>query len=140
MTRREESFGVVPLSREHGHWEVFLIQHQGSRYWGFPKGHAEENETPIQAALRELKEETNLECVRILKEEPFMEQYQFLINGERVLKRVFYFAAEVAGRVELQTAEINDGLWIPIPEAVEKVTHPEGKAILAAVAKILPQV
>ncbi len=135
--RREESFGVIPLSKEKGRWEVFLIQHRGGRYWGFPKGHAEQDETPLEAALRELKEETNLECLHVLRDEPLMEQYQFLIEGKRVFKRVLYFIAEVTGQVQLQTEEINGGVWLPVSDGIEKVTHPEGKAILAEVANIL---
>ena len=30
----------------------------GDGYWGFPKGHLEEGENPIQAAIREVQEET----------------------------------------------------------------------------------
>ena len=133
--RQDESFGIVPLSKKKGHWEVFLIQHRGARYWGFPKGHAEEGESPFEAAVRELKEETNLECTRMLQEEPLVENYQFLAEGKRVAKRVLYFIAEVGGTAILQKEELNDGMWVPFPEAIEKVTHPEGKAILSAVYK-----
>lgn len=28
--------------------------------WGFPKGHREDNETPIEAAIRETQEETGI--------------------------------------------------------------------------------
>lgn len=136
--RQDESFGVIPLSKKNGGWEVFLIQHKGGRYWGFPKGHSEGKETPQEAAFRELKEETNLDVVACLQHKPLMEQYQFLIEGKRVFKRVFYFVAEVSGEVKLQEAEIQDGIWLPIAEALEKVTHSEGKAILSQVVKILP--
>ena len=136
--RQEESFGVVPLSQKRGQWEVFLIQHKGGRYWGFPKGHSEGRETPQQAAFRELKEEKNLDIVRCIQEKPLVEQYQFLIEGKRIFKRVFYFIAEVSGEIQLQQEEIQDGIWLPFPEALEKVTHSEGKAILAQAAKILP--
>jgi 8-oxo-dGTP pyrophosphatase MutT (NUDIX family) len=135
--RQEESFGIVPFSKRQGRWEVFLIQHRGGRYWGFPKGHAEPNETPFEAASRELKEETNLECVRLLSEKPLHEQYWFQIEGKRVFKKVTYFAAEVSGEVQLQKTEINDGVWVPFPDAIEKVTHPEGKAILTEAGKYL---
>ena len=64
--KRDESFGVVPLSKTSGQWEVFLIQHNRSGYWGFPKGHAEPHETAEAAAFRELKEETNLEPLRLI--------------------------------------------------------------------------
>lgn len=137
---QDESFGIVPLSRAHGKWEVFLIQHQRGRYWGFPKGHAELGETPQEAALRELKEETNLELVQFLQHAPLMEQYSFLIDGRRVYKRVSYFAAEVKGKVKLQVKEIQNGVWLPLAQAYEQVTHPEGKLILSQVEKILPKI
>ena len=136
--RQDESFGVIPLSKKEGRWEVFLIQHKGGRYWGFPKGHSEGKETPREAAFRELKEETNLDVVDCHQPKPLMEQYQFLIEGKRVFKRVFYFIAEVSGEVRLQEAEIQDGVWLPLAEALEKVTHAEGKAILSQVVKVIP--
>ena len=138
--QQDESFGVIPLSKARGHWEVFLIQHKRSGYWGFPKGHAESNETPQEAAFRELKEETNLEFVRYLQTEPLMEQYTFSMEGRRVFKRVFYFVAEVEGKVALQKGEIHDGRWVPFDGAAAQVTHQEGKSILAQVEKILPPI
>ena len=138
--RKDESFGVIPLTKRHGYWEVFLIQHNRSGYWGFPKGHAEPNETHEQAAFRELKEETNLELVHLLHKEPLMEQYTFMMEGRRVHKRVFYFIAEVDGTVALQKQEIHDGKWVPFSDAVNQVTHQEGKAILASVEKLLPKI
>lgn len=136
---KEASFGVIPLRKFRGHWEVFLIQHSRGGYWGFPKGHAEPNEVAEAAAFRELKEETNLEVIRFLQEEPMKEQYQFMKGGRRVFKQVSYFIAEVEGEVKLQKEEIQDGIWVPFPEALEKVTHAEGKSILAQVEKILPK-
>lgn len=140
MTQQDQSYGVVPLSLREGHWEVFLIQHSHGHYWGFPKGHAESNESPQQAACRELKEETNLDVVRFLQIEPLIEQYQFVLEKHRVFKRVFYFAAEVSGEVVLQKKEISNGVWLPIPLAFEQLTHTEGRAVLAQVEKILANI
>lgn len=138
--QKDESFGVIPLSKAHGRWEVFLIQHTRGRYWGFPKGHAEPDEAPAEAALRELKEETNLDFIRYLQNEPLTEQYYFMKEGQRVFKKVSYFVAEVGGKVKLQKEEIQDGIWVPFPEALDKVTHQEGKTILSQVEKILPKI
>ena len=135
--QRDESFGIVPVSLIDGEWKVFLIQHKHGRYWGFPKGHAEGSETPQDAAHRELKEETHLDIVRFLYQEPLMEQYQFTYEGRRISKRVYYFLAEVSGTVILEKSEIADGAWSPLSEAREKLTHPEGKAILRQVEKML---
>jgi bis(5'-nucleosidyl)-tetraphosphatase len=133
----EESFGIIPVKKTSSLWEVFLIQHNKGHYWGFPKGHAEEGETPIEAAIRELKEETNLDVIDCLKKDPFIEQYQFTVKGERVLKRVSYFLAEVSGVVILQSMEIQNGLWVSLDQAIEKMTHTEGKSILTQVIAML---
>ncbi|MBF8262948.1 MAG: nudt2 [Parachlamydiales bacterium] len=140
MDLKDESFGVIPLSREKGFWEVFLIQHRHGRYWGFPKGHAESDETPRSAASRELKEETNLDIVRYLDDQPLIEQYQFVMDKRRVFKKVHYFVAEVSGSVILQKNEISDGIWLSMPQALAHVTHPEGKSILAQVEKKLEKI
>ena len=134
----DESFGIIPLRQNQGCWEVFLIQHrQHRRYWGFPKGHAEANETHEQSACRELKEETNLEVKHFIKSEPLVEQYQFTLNGQRVSKSVLYFIAEVVGDVILQKQEISDGIWLTFSKAMQQISHIEGKEILAQVEKIL---
>ncbi len=135
--RQEISFGIIPLRKSSGTWEVFLIQHAKSRYWGFPKGHGETGETPQEAALRELKEETNLEVTYYLQKEPLEEQYCFRIEGRQVFKKVSYYVAEVTGEVILQANEVQNGMWVKFSEAMDKVTHSEGKAILTQVEKIL---
>lgn len=135
--KKEESFGIIPLRHTSKNWEIFLIQHARSRYWGFPKGHGEEGETPEQSAVRELKEETNLDVVRYLQEKPLEEQYYFRMEGRQVFKKVFYYVAEVKGEVILQKNEVQNGIWIPFSEAIDKVTHVEGKTIVAQVEKIL---
>ncbi|HSX37508.1 MAG TPA: NUDIX domain-containing protein [Chlamydiales bacterium] len=135
--RQEESFGAIPLRKESGQWQVFLIQHRKRGYWGFPKGHAEPNELPFETACRELKEETHLDYVKLLHETPLTEQYSFPLKGERIFKKVLYFLMEVSGTVCLQKEEINDGVWMSFPEAMNQVTHPEGKAILKQVAQLL---
>ena len=135
--KKEESFGIIPLRKENGQWEVFLIQLRHGRYWGFPKGHPEEGEMPKETALRELKEETNLDLVRYLQEAPLNEQYQFTLERRRIFKRVQYYVAEVSGTVILQQKEVQKGIWVPFPQSIDKVTHPEGKSILVEVEKIL---
>jgi 8-oxo-dGTP pyrophosphatase MutT (NUDIX family) len=135
--QEEASFGVIPLSNEKGHWEVFLIQHRRGGHWGFPKGRAELNETSERAAMRELKEETNLDIVRFLSQEPLHEKYHLYRSGKRVSKMVLYYLAEVEGDIFLQQEEIEEGAWFTLQEARTKLTHSEGRAILTQVEKIL---
>ncbi|HKJ09029.1 MAG TPA: NUDIX domain-containing protein [Gammaproteobacteria bacterium] len=53
------SAGVVPVRCRDGGWRFLLLR--AYRYWDFPKGEVEAGERPLEAALRELKEETGLE-------------------------------------------------------------------------------
>ena len=53
---KEKSCGCIII--ENG--KVLLIQ-QTKGHWGFPKGHVEAFETESETAIREVKEETNLD-------------------------------------------------------------------------------
>ncbi len=48
--------------------KVLLLFHQKLQKWLCPGGHVEENETPLEAARREVKEETGLEIEFIPQE------------------------------------------------------------------------
>ena len=134
--RTDRAFGVIPLMKRDDEWFVFLIQHRKSLHWGLPKGHQESLESPLDTAFRELKEETHLVCDRLLQNEPFVEEYVFFSGDEKIHKTVFYFLAEVVGKVELQEEEILDGAWFKLSEAIEKMTYPEGKKILSKVLRL----
>ncbi len=52
------SAGVVVVRREGEAWRFLLLRAYG--YWDFPKGLVEEGEEPIEAAKREVEEETTI--------------------------------------------------------------------------------
>lgn len=54
--------------------KVLLHQHRKLGKWLPPGGHVEPNETPPDAARREVKEETGLEIVFLAKEELFVDE------------------------------------------------------------------
>jgi 8-oxo-dGTP pyrophosphatase MutT (NUDIX family) len=57
MIERVTSCGVVLLDRDG---RVLLAHATETSHWDIPKGHGEEGEAPIAAALRELVEETGI--------------------------------------------------------------------------------
>jgi len=133
----DESFGVVPLIEEGATWKVFLILHKEGNHWGFPKGHKQGIESPIQAATRELKEETGLDIVRLISEAPIGEQYQFRRKGKIILKKVYYFPALVSGEFIPQIEEIREGRWMTFEEAMKQLTFKEGRSICKELMNIL---
>lgn len=134
-----ESFGIIPLRQENGVWKVLLILHKEGTHWSFPKGKANPNESAIESAKRELKEETGLDLVELLNETPYVEQYQFRSKMDTVQKTVHYFPAIVSGTLTLQEEEIRDALWLSLPEAIEHLTFKEAKNICQLVIQRLQQ-
>lgn len=132
----EASYGIIPLRKERGEWQVMLVQlHAG--HWGFPKGHAERNEQPQESAARELREETGYEVQQFLSDQPLIEAYHFFSRGNRIEKTVSYFLAEVYGELKLQNEEIKSAKWVPIAEAVDHVTFPASKTVCQRALQIL---
>ena len=124
------SYGVIPFIKEEEEWKVLLILHREGNHWGFPKGKAEEGESPEQAALRELKEETGLDVAELFPVESYTENYRFRRKGETVVKTVVYFAARVSGQLVLQEEEIRDAKWLSIDEALAQLSFKQAREIL----------
>ena len=61
--KQEKSCGCIVLDKR----TVLLIKHN-SGHWDFPKGHVEGEESEVETAIREVKEETGLdiEAVRLI--------------------------------------------------------------------------
>lgn len=123
----EKSCGCVVI--EDG--RVLLIQ-QRNGHWGFPKGHIEADETERNAAIRETKEETNIE-VEIEEGRIYTENY---ITDKGNYKEVIYYTAKkVSGEVKKQESEIREVKWFPIEEALEKLTYDNTRNLLKKIIK-----
>ncbi len=121
----EKSCGCIIINNGR----VLLVQ-QKKGSWGFPKGHVEFNETEIQTAIREVKEETNLD-VKIYKKRRYTEKY-FTYKGRT--KQVVYFVAKQTGGFEKkQDSEIKSMKWLNFEDAFQKITYPNTKKIFGKV-------
>ena len=125
----EKSFGIIPLRKIKDRWQVLLIKHV-SGFWAFPKGHKEEGESDWQAAVRELKEETNLTIEKRLFDETLQENYRYKRKGQPINKSVVYFIAAVAGDIVIQSKELFDGGFVDVDKADNIITFPEARRLL----------
>jgi len=105
--------------------------------WSLPKGHIEEGETPEQAAIREVAEETGITS-SITKSLGVID-FWFMAGGKRIHKTVHHFMfTEVGGVLLAQESEVDEVSWFPLSEIVERLAYPDEKKLIARSAE-LPQ-
>jgi 8-oxo-dGTP pyrophosphatase MutT (NUDIX family) len=104
--------------------------------WSLPKGHIESGETPEEAAIREVKEETGIES--IIKGSLGVIDFWFMAGGKRIHKTVhhFYFSA-VGGVISPQVSEVDDVRWFLIDEIVQLLAYSDEKKLIARSLELL---
>ena len=96
---------------------------------GFPKGHMEDGETELQTAIRELKEETNVD-VEII--EGFRKQIEYpLPKRPDVIKQSVYFLGRaVTDDVICQEGEVINAAFVSYDEAMRTLTFEDARRLL----------
>ena len=93
--------------------------------WDLPKGKIEKEETPRKAAIREVKEETGIENLTIVK--PIANSWHIYPWKEKtVLKKTYWYLMEsdFNGKLIPQTKEdITEARWLKPDDAVEALQN-----------------
>jgi 8-oxo-dGTP pyrophosphatase MutT (NUDIX family) len=120
VVRGEQALVIVPTRRAA----------DGSRVLGLPKGHLDPGETALQAAMREVREETGVE-VELIQELGEV-RYWYSRGGRPVPKTVvFYLFRYLAGDPADHDDEVEDARWIDLAEARQTLTY-EGEREMVA--------
>lgn len=104
----------------------------GSRVLALPKGHVDPGENALQAAIREVREETGIvaEPLRELGES----RYWYRRDGRSVGKTVtFYLFAYVSGDTADHDDEVLEARWIDLREALTELSY-EGERSMIQLA------
>ena len=97
--------------------------------WSLPKGHIEEGETPEQAAIREVEEETGITS-SITKSLGVID-FWFMAGGKRIHKTVHhYLFRENGGLLAPQVSEVDEVAWFPLAEIIERLAYPDEKKLI----------
>jgi 8-oxo-dGTP pyrophosphatase MutT (NUDIX family) len=102
----------------------------GSRVLALPKGHIDPGENALQAATREVREETGVvgEPVTELGET----RYWYRRDGQTIPKSVsFYLFSYVEGDTEDHDDEVEEARWIALQEAQSELSHAAEREMVA---------
>ncbi len=112
VVRGEEALVIVPTRRAA----------DGSRVLGLPKGHIDPGETELQAAAREVREETGVE-VEVVQELGEV-RYFYRRQGRVVPKAVvFYLFRYLSGDPADHDEEVEEARWMGLGEAQRALTY-----------------
>ncbi len=131
-TRRQVSAGGV-LVREGPHGpEVLLASRRtrrGDLVWGLPKGLVEEGESPEEAAVREVREETGH---RGAVTKPLGDvSYWFVWEGTRIRKTVHFFLMDATDEPPGERdREMEEVRWFSLEEAAEVAGFDSEKEVI----------
>ena len=120
--RTHLSAGVAVLRNTPAGQRFLLLR--AYRYWDFPKGAVEPGETPLQAAIREVREETGLNDLEFFRGESYSETAPY--NRGKVAR--YYLARTREERVTLSANPITgirehmEYRWLAYPQALELAT------------------
>ena len=124
----EKSCGVVAYKTiDNANYYLLIRAFNGDT--GFPKGHVEQGESEEETAIRELKEETNVEVELI---PGFRRETEYIIPSKKnVSKKVVYFLGKcISDKIIPQRSEISEARFVPYREAAEIITFEDSRRIL----------
>lgn len=126
----ERAAGLILFRENHGRREYLIIKNRHGGHWGFPKGHVEPGEDDFQAALREAAEEVQISRIQLVPDFRTVVRYSFSRQNEIVKKEVVLFLARTEEEGQPFREEVDDMLWLPFSEALQRITFPEQREAL----------
>ncbi|MEZ5117443.1 MAG: NUDIX hydrolase [Candidatus Nanopelagicales bacterium] len=109
---------------------------RGRLVWSLPKGHLEEGETPEDAAIREVEEETGIRG-RVLAPLGVID-FWFVVEDRRIHKTVHHYLLEaVGGELSDEDIEVVEVAWVPLEELPGRLTYADERRLLGRVSELL---
>jgi len=125
--------GILQRTTPRGD-EVMVVYRKRHQDWTLPRGKVKEGESFQEAAMREVLEETGCSCS--------IGNYLGTISysDKGVPKVVLFWKMTVIDEKGARNNdEIGEAAWLQIPAAIERLTHPQEKALLSRLGLIQRQ-
>ncbi len=134
-TGADSEFSAGGVVVRDGHCIVIVPTRRaadGSKVLALPKGHPDGSESPAEAALREVREETGVEAALVAKLGDI--RYWYMRGGRRISKVVSFFLLDyVSGELADHDDEVEHAEWMALEDAARCLTY-RGERDMAAAA------
>jgi ADP-ribose pyrophosphatase YjhB (NUDIX family) len=136
----KESAGGIVLGQDG---KIVLVSQNGDS-WSLPKGHVDEGESHIEAAKREVYEESGVVDLTLVRELGVYERYRLSKDGGDDLsepKRITMFLFKtVQKNLKPVDPDNPEARWVSVDEALNLLTHRKDKEFLKSVRSIIETV
>jgi 8-oxo-dGTP pyrophosphatase MutT (NUDIX family) len=137
ITEKSAGFIITSENDSHNSDRSVLLLHYVSGHWDFPKGNIEINENELQAAIRELKEETGIENFTLLPDFKYILKYRYTRKSTLISKQVTLFLASTkVNQVRISHEHIGYQ-WTDINSSVQQLTYSNAKNAMIYAMKFL---
>ena len=122
--RRRKDFSAGGVVVRNGDVAVIVPKRRGAtgeKVLGLPKGHLDGDETEVDAAIREVREETGVDAE--LVERLGEVSYSYERRGRPIDKRVAFYLLRYRSGELAHDHEIEDVRWMPLEEAARSLTY-----------------
>ncbi|MCI2430425.1 NUDIX domain-containing protein [Candidatus Acetothermia bacterium] len=133
----ERSAGVIVFRNGAAGREYLLLRSASGGHWSFPKGRVEPDEDDLTTALRELREETNLDNVEIQPDFKAVLSYDFPRGSASFSKEVVYFLGRATSFEVKLSGEHLDCLWASYARARQRLSFENTQEVLEQAEKFL---
>ncbi len=109
-----------------------VIVNQNHDSWSLPKGHIDPGESSLEAALREIYEETGIKKPTYIRSLGKFKRYRIGLDGNDDLSELKTIAIYLfkSNQINLQPIDPNnpEAIWVNVEEAYKLLSHKEDKS------------
>ena len=140
-TETQTSAGGAALRQTGSELSVALISTGNPPRWQLPKGLVDKGETPEQAAIREVREESGINS----RVDKLIDKVEYWYQSKRGHERIryhkfvyFYLMWYESGDVTDQDNEVNEARWVEVTEAISLRAFQSERAIVQRAVELVP--